>query len=101
MPKPKFVGAPVCIFYGKIHDVDVVINVPVHENTRGRYHTAIRHLRAIPDKVKDIDSLDGLPALLKKIEMTGIKHVETVKVTYQQNEQKLVRNYTVDQFYKL
>ncbi len=101
MAELKAAGGPVCIFYGTIHDVEVVINIPGDGNTNGRLQAVIEHIRAIPKKAKSIVSLDGLPALLKKIEMTGKNHVERVNVTYEQNKQELVRKYTVSQFYKL
>jgi hypothetical protein len=101
MTEPKAAGGPVCIFYGTIHDVEVVINIPGKGNTKGRLQAVIEHIRAIPNKAKNIESLDGLPALLKKIEMTGTNHVEKVNVTYEQNEREIVRTYAVDQFYKL
>jgi hypothetical protein len=104
MTQPE-VSEPLCIFYGTIDFVDLVINLKVdREPTFGRPRlpkSLVDNIRAVPDKIQTIKSMDGLPAVLKKIEMTGKNGVERVKVTYEQNERDIVKTYTVNQFYKL
>ncbi len=96
---------PLFQFVGKLDNgVELLIDLPGDREALEQPRipqSALDHVKAVPRKLKNITSLDGLAAAVRRVEMTGINHVEKVNVIYYQNGQEITRAYAVDQFYKL
>jgi hypothetical protein len=65
-----------------------------------RITTAVApHIKATA-RVSRTTRLDGLPAIVQKIALTGLEQVEKITVTYLQQGKEIVKEYTPHQFYE-
>lgn len=57
-------------------------------------------LAGLTKRCKQIQEIDGKPASIVGLRLTGMSSIENVEITYIQDDKRLTREYPIDDFYK-